>query len=329
MNQKCITQVLYRSQCISPDTKESISQLLLAAVCKSEFIQWRQLLVNALEIKAHLFEAYSPVHKSRILRDLCAAIRRLKRGSHYKVVLDILDQIFGVLGRHTPGADAAAYFRKRRILNPDPGLKALFAGLIMELPEQFHRIDDAVAAIHGDYILAIRAMERLCALGDPGVRALEKKVGELSLTPAVAFTLLKILENATCDNLLKRSVVERVLAYRDCTESSLTCRDLFQPSEPELQRMRLVEVRRAMACLKMANLQPTGAEPRKSKRNGPFFRRLAAATNHKLSGGNHVGEKNHKNASLCGGLASDSEDLRGQRLRLSFQLKNSGFRQDL
>jgi len=329
MNQKRFTQVLYRSQCISPETKESISQLLLAVVCKSDFIQWRQLLVSGLEIKEPLFEAYSPVHKSMILRDLCLAIRRLKKGSHHQVVLEILDHIFGVLGRQPPGGEAAGYFRKRLMLSPDREAKALFAGLIMELPQEFHRIVDVVAAIHGDYILTIRAMERLCAFGDPGVVALEKKVGEVSLTPAVAFTLIKILENANCDNLLKRRVVEKVVAHRDSPESRLTCKNMFEPSEPELQRMRVVEVRRAMACLKMTKLEPTGADPEKSKRKRPFFKRLAATTNHKMRGGTHVGEKNRKNAPLCGGLASDSEDIGGQRLRLSLQLKNSGFQSDI
>ncbi|MEJ2430451.1 MAG: hypothetical protein P8075_16270, partial [Deltaproteobacteria bacterium] len=191
MNYKYLAQLIQNCHNIPESRKDPLVIELSRVVNRTNYRNWKKLLRNGLAVKEEFFRAYSPVTKEEILGDLCEAIRRLKRAGHSTELYRLLDNIYCLESCEESEGEAATFFRMRLSQNTHKGVRAALAALIMELPEEHQRIEAVAAAIHGNYLLSIRAMERLCAFAEPGLKALYQLLDEITLTPAITFTLFR------------------------------------------------------------------------------------------------------------------------------------------
>jgi len=356
MSYKYLLNLLYNCHNLPQTRKDFIAVRMSETMTRSDLPVWRQLLVNGLAVKEEFFKAYSPVQKSKILSGLCESIRRIKRAGCSRQLFEVLDHIY-CLDRGEPSdGKAGAFFRMRLRQSPDKRVKAMLAAVIMELPEQHHRVEEVAAAIHGDYLLSIRAMERLCGFGEPGLKVLYQLLEEVYLTPAITFTLLKLIETTRCRDSLKRTMAAKVFLRANQDETGTT-RPLVSPgSDSAIRMMRSAKVSRALQRAPASTKFYLNKGQRNRVGQDPVFQRFDAtrknpvrpqerchvcAKNHKEpslcrgfdatrknpvrpQGGCHVCAKNHKDPSLCRGFATDHGDTGKERLRLSIQLKNYG-----
>ncbi|MBW2072892.1 MAG: hypothetical protein JRI89_16805, partial [Deltaproteobacteria bacterium] len=211
MNYRHLIQLIYDCHNLSGSRKDSLARKLATAVDRSNYRSWKNLLLPSLAVKEEFFKAHAPASKVKILGDLCEAMRRLKRTGLASELYSILDEMYAPPCQAISGGEAAAFLRMRFRQSEHREVRAGLAAVIMELPAEQHHIEEVAAAIHGDYLLAIRAMERLCAFGEPGLQALNLLLEEISPGPAITFTLLRIIGKATCRASLKRRLTARLL----------------------------------------------------------------------------------------------------------------------
>lgn len=326
MSYKYLLNLLYNCHNLPQTRKDFIAARMSETMTRSDLPVWRQLLVNGLAAKEEFFKAYSPVQKSRILSGLCESIRRIKRTGCSHHLFEVLDHIYCLDSVEPSDGKAGAFFRMRLRQSPDKRVKAMLAAVIMELPEQHHRVEEVAAAIHGDYLLSIRAMERLCGFGEPGLKVLYQLLEEVPLTPAITFTLLKLIETTTCRDSLKRTMAAKVF-LRANQDKIGTTRSLLSPgSDTAIRMMRSGVVSRALQRTPAIADFHLNTGQRNRVRQDPVFQRFAATRKNqvRLQGGCHVCEKNHKDPTLCRGFATDPGDTGKKRMRLSIQLKNYG-----
>jgi hypothetical protein len=326
MNYKHLAHLIYNCQNIPESRKDPLVTGLSKVVNRTNYRNWKKLLRNGLAVKEEFFRAYSPVTKEEILGDLCEAVRGLKRAGHSTELYRFLDNIYCLESCQESKGEAATFFRMRLRQNPHKGVRAVLAAVIMELPEENQRIEDVAAAIHGNYLLSIRAMERLCAFGEPGLKTLYQLLDEITLTPAVTFTLFRIINKTICRDSLKRTISAKVFLRANQLDEAITNSSIAQRSDTELRMIRSARVSRAVESFRAPKeFHLNGGKDRRGDKNSVFLR-FAATRRIKIEfeGGCHVSKKNHQDASLCGGFTADLGDTGKERLRISVQLKNRG-----
>ena len=327
MNCKHLAHLIYNCHNIPESRKDPLVIELSRVVNRANYRTWKKLLCNGLAVKEQFFRAYSPVSKERILEDLCEAIRRLKITEHPTKINRILDHIY-FLDRPAPSeGETAAFFGMRLRQTSHKGVRAQLAAVIMELPEEHQRIEDVAAALHGNYLLSIRAMERLCAFGEPGLKAIYQLLDEISLTPAVTFTLFRIIENTCCRDSLKRTLSAKVFLKANQRAENTVNTSIARTSDSELRMMRSARVSRAVeSCRAPKDFALKSNKCRRGQKK-PVFLRLTATRKIKIQHGGkcHVSKKDHQDTSLRGGFTADPGDIGKERLRLSVQLKSGRF----
>ena len=282
MNHKSLLNLLYNCHNLIQTRKDFIAVRMSEMMTRSDLSVWRQLLVNGLAVKEEFFKAYSPVQKSKILSDLCESIRRIKRVGCSRHLFEVLDHIYCLDSVEPSDGKAGAFFRMRLRQSPDKQVKAMLAAVIMELPEQHHRVEEVAAAIHGDYLLSIRAMERLCDFGEPGLKVLYQLLEEVSLTPAITFTLLKLIETTRCRDSLKRTMAAKVF-LRANQEMTTTTRPLVSPgSETAIRMMKSAKVSRGLQRTPAIAGFHLNKGQRNRVRQDPVFQRFAATLKNRV-----------------------------------------------
>jgi hypothetical protein len=326
MNCKHLAHLIYNCHNIPQCRKDSLVIDLSKALNRTNYRNWKKLLRNGLAVKEEFFRAYPPVTKEEILGDLCEAVRGLKRADHSTALYRFLDNMYCLESCEKSAGEAAKFLRMRLRQNPHKGVRAVLAAVIMELPEEQQRIEDVTAAIHGNYLLSIRAMERLCASGEPGLKALYHLLDEITLTPAITFTLFRIVEETCCRDSLKRTLSAKVFLRANQQEEGTMKFSSVRTADTELRMVRSARVTRAVESSRAPKeFRWNGGQRRRGDKNS-VFRRFAATRNMKTQteGGCHVDKKNHQDTSVCGGCTVDLGDAGKERLRISVQLKNRG-----
>jgi hypothetical protein len=320
VNYKYLVNLLYNCHNLPQNRKDWVAVRLSGTITRANIAVWRQLLVNALVVKEEFFKAYSPVQKSKILADLCESMRRIKRTESAKKLFEVMDHIYCLADGEPSDGKASSFFRMRLRQNPDKQVRAMLAAVIMELPEQYHRVEEVAAAVHGDYLLSIRAMERLCGLGESGLKALYHLLEEVSFTPAITFTLLKLIEETRSRDSLKRAIAAKVY-LRAGQEDTTTARP-----NSGIHAMRCGQVSRGLRSSAATAVSRFGKWRRSTGREDPVSLRFTATRQMKMKseGGCHVSEENHTNAALLRRPAAYPGGFGKERLRLSLQLTNKG-----
>lgn len=206
-----LAALIYRCPSLPPGRKDAVlDRLLEGRGHSSGLATWKHLLGRALAVREAFFVALSPRHKEKILEDLARAIRSTTKAGRGEEAAAVLDEIYTPGDGPALGGEAAAFFRTRLRETPDRKVKAALAAVILELPEAEQTVEDA-AAVHGYCLLSIRAMERLCAFGNHGMRVFIGFIEEMAVTPAVTCTLLSLVDPASCDETLRTEVTAVVL----------------------------------------------------------------------------------------------------------------------
>ncbi|UCG14334.1 MAG: hypothetical protein JSU72_07715 [Deltaproteobacteria bacterium] len=330
MTPKYLVNLVCNCHSLPQSRKDSILFLLMEAIPRAELKVnshlWRQLLVNAMDVREQFFEAYAPPFKVRIIESLIESVRRLKKAGFEEQIFKLLNHIFSLTDGELSGGETADFLREKLLASPDKKVKAALAAVVMELPATYHRVDTVAAAIHGDYLLAIRAMERLCSMGEAGIKKLYQMLDQVVITPSVAFTLLKIIGDTDCQSFMKRKIRAKII-HRVRHAGSQAENALANLSSPvDLQTMRTAQIGRVKELSQSALHVASPRNQLKEGSDSPTFKRFSETKNRKTNqeGGRYVRQKNHKDQALRRGPALDSGDIGRERLRLSIQLKDKG-----
>jgi hypothetical protein len=324
MKRRDLSGFIYSSQGLSGERKDLVFARILEAAGRFGLAGWKQLLLPALAAREDFFTALSPRHKERVLEDLARATRSMTKAGRGREAGGVLDEIYRLAEGPASGGEAAVFFRTRLREAADKQVKAALAGVILEIPGAENRPEEMAAALHGDHLLFIRAVERLCGLGDPGLRVLLGLLEEIALSPAVIYTVLNLVEGARGDETLKAELTAAVLRRVSRSRPEAPGRSGRQAAEPAVLLLRtsqVVQARRALGS-------PLWG-PRRQVRKEPAFLRLCAVRKTKLKGGNHVGQENDTDAALRRGSPAHPAGPGGERVRLSAKLKGGGLRTDL
>ena len=317
MTPRQVTALIYGCHSLPQQRKDAILGRLLEAAGRSGLARWKDLLARALAVREDFFRVLSPRHKERILGDLARAIRSMTKAACSEEAWRVLDEIYAAGDGPAAGGEAAAYFRMRLGETPERRVRAMLAAVLMELPEAGQYLEDAAAAVHGDHLLAIRAMEKLCACGDHGMRALLPLLAEIPVTPAVTYTLLGLIDQATCDETLRLEMVAAVL--RKASASALQAGKAGMEPEPAV-----VSLRSSQAVHAKRTSDPVLTNLKRPVQKDPVFLRFKATRATKRKGASHVGQENHTDAALRRGSPACSGGPGGERIRLSAKLKRDG-----
>ena len=324
MKRRDLIGIIYGSQSLSGKRKDLVLARILEAAGRFGLAGWKQLLLPALATREDFFTALSPRHKERVLEDLARVMRCMTKAGQGREACGVLDEIYRLGEGPASGGEAAVFLRTWLQKAADKKVKAALAGVILEIPEAQQTVEEMAAALHGDHLLFIRAVERLCGLGDPGMRVLLGLLEEIAVSPVVIYTFLGLADGARCDETLRAEVTAAVLrkVSRSRPEArGNTGRPEADPAVVPLRTSQVVQARRALG-------PPLGG-PKRQVRKEPVFLRLIAARKAKLKGGSHVGQENDTDAALRRGSPAYYGGPGGERIRLSAKLKGSGVRAEL